>query len=265
MRMKSPLSQEGKMKREKIVRILAFVTLTLLLVIGGDVACNREAEKTVEEEGISATKEGVITFDGTVKVAVGKYVYIPKVQGFDIVVQGPIEVGDTKELIGQVVRGEGKFNPENPSILVANTIELKEAEDVWRNIYTRTEEPVLDDYLDLMTRDEFEVLKDISYDKKDSWEEKERVKVYGRLEEETVKEGEKKKANYKFVVLDGKGKEIGTVLIDSFTDFALYYMNKLRLFDKFWFYITIKDTVDWSIRRSTRELFHADVLFAGLF
>ena len=265
MTMRSLFSQEGKVKTEKIVRILAFVTLALLLVTGGDVACKKEAEEAVEEEGVSATKEGVIAFDGTVKVAVGKYVYIPKVQGFDIVVQGPVEVGDTKELIGQVVRGEGEFDLENPSILVANTIELKEAEDVWRNIYTRTEEPVLDDYLDLKARDEFEVLKDISYDKKNSWEEKEKVKMYGRLEEETIKEGEEKKVNYKFVVLDGKGKEIGTVLIDSFTDFALYYMNKLRLFDKFWFYITIKDTVDWNIRRSTRELFHADVLFAGLF
>ncbi len=265
MTIRGLITQEGKVKMEKIVRVLAFVTLALLLVIGGDMACKKEAEEVAEEEGISATKEGIIEFDGTVKVAVGKYMHIPKVQGFDIVVQGPIEVGDTKELIGQVVRGEGEFSPENPSILVANTIELKEAEGVWRNVYTRTEEPVFDDYLDLKARNEFEVLKDISYDKKNSWEEKKKVKMYGRLEEETVKEGAVEKINYKFVVLDEEGKEIGTVLVDSFTNFALYYMNKLRLFDKFWFYITVKDTVDWSIRRRTRELFHADVLFAGLF
>jgi hypothetical protein len=265
MTIRSLSPQEGIVKMEKIVRVLAFVTLALLLVIGGDVACKKEAEEVAEEEGISATKEGIIEFDGTVKVAVGKYMYIPEVQGFDIVIQGPLEVGDTKELIGQMVRGEGEFSPENPAILIANTLELKEAEGVWRNIYTRTEVPVLDDYLDLKARNEFEILKDISYDKKNSWEGKERVKVYGRLEEETVKEGDVDKINYKFVVLDEEGKEVGTVLVDNITDFALYYMNKLRLFDKFWFYIAIKDTVDWSIRRRTRELFHADVLFAGLF
>jgi hypothetical protein len=134
MTIRSLSPQEGIVKMEKIVRVLAFVTLALLLVIGGDVACKKEAEEVAEEEGISATKEGIIEFDGTVKVAVGKYMYIPEVQGFDIVIQGPLEVGDTKELIGQMVRGEGEFSPENPAILIANTLELKEAEGVWRNI-----------------------------------------------------------------------------------------------------------------------------------
>jgi hypothetical protein len=257
--------QEGKVKVDKIIRILALGTLALLLVLGGGMACKEEAGEPVEEEEVSATKEGIVEFEGTVKVAAGKYIHLPKAQGFDIVVQGSLEVGDTQELVGQVVRGEGEFTPENPSILVANIIELKEAEGVWRNIFTRTEEPVLDDYLDLKARDEFEALKDISYDKKRGWEDKERVKIYGRLEEETVKEGEEEKTNYRVVMLDEEEKEIGTVLVDNINDFAKYYMKKLRLFDKFWFYITIKDTVDWRIRRRTRELFHADILFAGLF
>ena len=49
------------------------------------------------------------------------------------------------------------------------------------------------------------------------------------------------------------------------TDFANYYIHKLRLFDRFWVYLNVKDTVDAKVRRKTRELFHADVLFAGLY
>jgi hypothetical protein len=54
-------------------------------------------------------------------------------------------------------------------------------------------------------------------------------------------------------------------LVDNFTDFGNYYLKKLRLFDKFWFYMNVKETIDWSERRRTREMFHADVVFAGLF
>ncbi|MBU1338330.1 MAG: hypothetical protein KKD56_04595 [Acidobacteria bacterium] len=49
------------------------------------------------------------------------------------------------------------------------------------------------------------------------------------------------------------------------TDFADYYIKKLRLFNEFWCYLNVKETVDWGTRRRTRELFHADLLFAGLF
>lgn len=266
MTLRGLISTEGKVSAEKIIRILALGSLAFALVMGGHLACKKAAEEAVEEEeGLSATKEGIIEFDGKIKVAMGKYMFIPKVRGFDIVVQGALDVGDPQELVDQQVRGEGEFLPENPSILAAKTLEIKEAEGVWRNIFTRTEDVVLDDYLDLRARDEFGVLKDITYDKKQGWEGKEKVKIYGRLEKETVTEGEEEKINYKIIVLDDKGKEIGKILVDKFTDFALYYMKKLRLFDKFWFYITVKETVDWSVRRKTRELFHADVLYAGLF
>jgi hypothetical protein len=67
------------------------------------------------------------------------------------------------------------------------------------------------------------------------------------------------------IVTDEKGKEVGKILVDSTTEFANYYIQKLKLFDKFWFYIDIKETVDAKVRRKTRELFHADVIFAGLY
>lgn len=256
---------ERKAGMAKIIRTLALGTLCFLLVVGLHVACKKAGEEAVEEEAVTATKEGVVNFGGTVKVAVGKYMFIPQVPGFDIVIQGPVEVGETESLVGQEVRGEGEILPENPSVLVADSIEIKEAEGVWRNIFTRTEDVTLDDYLSVKERERFEILKDISYDKKKGWEGKERVKIYGQLEKETVAEGEEEKAVYRITLFDDKGKEIGKILVDGFTDFAMYYMKKLRLFDKFWFYITVKETVDWKTRRRTRELFHADVLFAGLF
>jgi len=70
---------------------------------------------------------------------------------------------------------------------------------------------------------------------------------------------------YKIVVVDEEDQEVGKILVDSISDFAQYYVKKLGLFDYFWFYVTVKDTVEWSDRRNSRDLFHADIQFAGLF
>ena len=94
---------------------------------------------------------------------------------------------------------------------------------------------------------------------------KEKGKIYGSLFKETVTEGEEQKEIYKIVVLNENDQEVGTIIVDNMADSALFYTKKLRLFEKLWFYLTIKDTVAWSIRSQTSELFHADVLFSGLF
>ncbi|MFP4082810.1 MAG: hypothetical protein ACLFVG_08645 [Candidatus Aminicenantes bacterium] len=266
MALRRMISKEGKRKSEEKPLLLALGILAFLLVLGGNFACQK-AEEVAEEEGAVATREGMIEFEGTVKVAVGKYMYIPQVQGFDVVVQGPLETGGTGTLVGKEVRGTGKFSPERPSILVANTIEIKESEGQWRNIFTRSEEQeiVLDDYIGLAERDRFEELKGISYDKKRGWEGKEKVRIYGRLEQQSISEEEEEKKVSTITVLDEEGEEIGKILVDNISDFALYYVKKLSMFDRFWFYITVKETVPWSERRRTRELFHADVHFAGLY
>jgi len=259
-------SSEGKSKQEKIIRTLSFSLLAFLLVIGGSISCKKKAgeEMALGEEGQLA-KEGIIQFEGVVHVGVGKYLFIPEASGFDIIVQGPIESGDVGTLVGKQIKGNGAFSPERPSILIANDIEVKESGRSWQNIFTRTEELVIDDYLDLEARDEFQILKNLAYDKKEGWEGKERAKIYGKLETETVTEGEEEKENFWIVVLDAKDNEVGKIIVDNFTDFSQYYIKKLRFFDKLWFYITIKDTVEWGVRRRTGELFHADVLFNGLF
>lgn len=264
MALKRLISTEREIKLEKIFRILTLSVLVFLLILGGNLACKKKVEKAVEE-ATTTTKEGIVEFEGVVKVAVGKYIFIPKLQGFDILVQGPLESGDTQTLIDKEVRGQGEFSPENPSLLAANSIEVKESKGEWRNVFTRSEEVVLGDFLDLKARDEFEVLKNLSYDKKEGWEGKEKVKIYGELEKKKVGQGEEQKEISDIVLFDEKGKETGIIIVDNFTDFALYYVKKLRLFNKFWFYIAVKDTVDWKIRRKTKELFHADVLFAGLY
>ncbi|HQH46622.1 MAG TPA: hypothetical protein PLQ86_11710, partial [Candidatus Aminicenantes bacterium] len=61
------------------------------------------------------------------------------------------------------------------------------------------------------------------------------------------------------------GKEVGKVIVDSKSTFAEFYAGKLKLFDKVWFYLNIKDSVDKALRAKSKEMFHADVVFIGLY
>jgi hypothetical protein len=259
------ISTQGKSKPEKAAQILGLSIFAFLFVAVGNIACQKEAvEEVVQEEESTGIKEGVNEFEGTVKVGKGKYLFIPEIEGFDVIVQGQIGSGDLSTLVDKEVRVEGIFAADKPSIFVAQSIEVKEEEE-WKTVFTKTEEFVFDDYMSQNERDEFQILSDLSYDKKESWEGKEKGKIRGRLEKETVTEGEEQKDIYRIIVLDDQDLELAKIAVDSISDFALYYMNKLRLFDSFWFYITIKDTVDWSIRRRTLEMFQADVLFCGIY
>ncbi|MCD6517849.1 MAG: hypothetical protein J7L72_10615 [Candidatus Aminicenantes bacterium] len=244
-----------KTKGNKISWLLCAAFLVCAVVIGTTVACG-PAEKDTSK--IEADKKGVVEFEGIAEVAVGKYVFIPEAGGFDIVVQGNLENEGIYALEGKQVRGKGTINKENPSVLIAETLEIKDESENWRNIFTRTDEAVLDDYVNLDQREEFSFLEGLAYNKKDAWEGKEKAKIYGEYSE-----GEEGK---KITVYNQDGNEkIGSVIVDNISDFALFYMKKLRLFDKFYFYVEIKDTVDWSIRSRTKEMFHADVVFIGLF
>jgi hypothetical protein len=239
----------------KISRVLGLLLLVCLLV-AGPVAC-KKAEEGTEEEGL-AVKEGVIEFEGEVKVTEGKYIYLPKVRGFDLVVQGDLTSGALTDLVGKVIKGHGSFLPETPSVLVVDEIQLKNEAGEFDVVFTRVEDPVLDDYLDMTARDGFETLKDMAYNKAEGWEGKEKAKVYGQLQ--TEEDGADK-----ILITDDRGREVGAILVDNMSDFARYYIKKLSLFNQFWFYMNVGETVDWSSRRRSRELFHADVLFAGLY
>jgi hypothetical protein len=134
---------------------------------------------------------------------------------------------------------------------------MKDASGSFRNVFTRTQDLVLDDYLDLQTRDGFQELRITNALKNEEWEGKGKGRIYGKIRKDTTPAT--------ILLTDEKNKEVGKIIIDKFTDYANYYMNKLRLFDKFWFYLDIKDTVDKKVRTKSRELFHADIIFCGLY
>lgn len=245
-------------KLKKTSRFLGIAGLACLLAVLGNFACTSAEEGAVSEEesGLVVT-EGIMEFEGTAKVSFGRFLYVPEAQGFDIVVQGPLTSGDLSTLLGKEIRGEGEFSPDIPSILVANAVEVKDETGEWINVFTKTEDVVLDDYMDLQAREVFPTIADLAYNKNEGWQDLENVKVQGQLEETD--------GVYKIAVFNDKDQQVGNILVDSITDFAQYYVKKLGLFDRFWFYVTIKDTVPWNVRRTSRDLFHADVLFAGLF
>lgn len=256
---------EWKKKLRLVCRVVGLCLLVILFMTAGNISCKKEAEEEAVGEEVTVIKEGMNEFQGVVKVGVGKYFFIPGAKGIDMILQGETETGDASTLVDKEVRVRGEFSSENPSILVADSIDVKEGDSDWRNIFVRTEEAVLDDYVDSKAREEFEELKDVEYSKKESWEGKGKVKIYGKLEKTTITEGEEEKDVNHIIILDEKEKEVGKVIVDNISDYTQYYLKKLRLFDNFWFYVALKDTVEWRTRRRTRELFHADVVFAGLF
>jgi hypothetical protein len=211
----------------------------------------------------TAAAPAIREVEGTVKVVVGKYIYIPEAQGLDIIVAGNVE-GGLNNLVGKEVKVKATVLPDKSNLILADSIDLKEGTN-YRNIYTRSGEPDLSTYFDQRTRDNYVALDITSINKPEEWEGKTKVKVYGKLEKVKVKEGTSEKEVTDIVILDKKGKEIARVIADNITDYAEFYMKKLRLFDKFWFYLNVKEQVDKKVRAKTKELFHADVVFCGLF
>jgi hypothetical protein len=233
---------------------LGIMFLAFFLVMS-TVSCG-QAEESMEEESLTVA-EGVIGFEGTVKVAVGRYIFIPEARGFDIIVQGDFE-GGTEGLVGKEVKGEGEYSPDKPSILIANTVDVKDASGEWMTVFTRSGDVVTAEWMTQQGRDEvFPALVDLAYNKNEGWEGNEKAKVYGKLEQD--------EDVVRIVVLNDKNAEIGRIIVDNMDDLADFYVKKLHLFDKFWFYMDVKETIEWRTRRRSRELFHADVLFAGLY
>jgi hypothetical protein len=259
------VSVKGNYEFKKISWILTVSLFALFFVLAGTVACKKKAAETQtpEQQG-QVIKQGANEFEGVAKVTQGKYLYVPAAQGLDIVAQGQFSSGDLSALAGKEVKVKGQISPQIPSIFLAETIEVKEGV-LWKNVFTKSGEPVLEDYLDPKDRDAFVTLKDLSVDKADGWEGKGKAKIYGKLVKTTVTEGGAQKEMTYISLFDDKGKETGRIIIDRFTDYAQYYIKKLRLFDKFWFYFNIKESVDAKTRRKTKELFHAEVVFTGLF
>jgi hypothetical protein len=233
------------------------LSLGLVFALAGTTACQKKAAETAAAQAQKPSNE----FEGTVKSALGKYLYLPTAQGFDIVLQG----FNAASLIGKDIRVKGELLADKPSIFRADTVDVKDASGAFSNVFTRTQDLTIEDFIDVKAREAYPVLAITGVNKPEEWENKGKGKVYGKLEEATVKEGGLDKAITYIVLADDKGKEIGRIIVDKVSEFSQYYLKKLRLFDKFWFYLNVKDSVDKKVRAKTKELFHADVLFAGLF
>jgi hypothetical protein len=230
-----------------------FLSLAVLVALGGAVACQKKAAEGQAAEVQMAVNE----FDGTVRAALGRYMYLSTAQGFDIVLPGL----DAATLVGKNVKIKGNLLTDHPPIFLADSVELKDASGAASSVYTRSQEFQADDFIEFKAREAVPTLAITGVTKPEEWEGKGQVKIYGKIQKATVAD---KEVTY-IILSDDKGKESAKIIVDSFTNYASYYLDKLRLFDKFWFYLNVKDSVDKKIRPKTKEIFHADVVGIGLF
>jgi hypothetical protein len=220
--------------------VISFVLVLGLITLGSTVFAQ-------QPQGQPTTKD----FEGTVKAALGKYLYLPETKGLDIIVAGNVE-GGVESLVGKEVRVKTSVLPDKSNLLLAESMEIKEG-GAYRLIYTRSGEPDFSDYLDQHVRDEYAALNITDLKKPEDWAGKTKIKVYGQLVDSSI------------VITDKKGKEIAKIVVDKMTDYARFYMKKLRLFDKFWFYVNVKEQMDKKTMAKTKEIMKGDVVFCGLF
>lgn len=222
---------------------LLILSLAVLTAVFGAVACQKKAETPAAE-----VVKVVTEFEGTVRAALGRYMYLSTAQGFDIVLPG----FDAATLLGKTVKVKGNLLLDHPPIFLADSVETGPGQTV----YTRSQEFQADDFVEMKAREAVPALAISGFAKPEEWEGKGEGKVYGSLQKGDVNA---------IVLSDDKGKEMARIIIDSVSTYSNYYIQKLRLFDKFWFYLKIKDSVDKKIRPRTKEIFHADVVGAGLY
>lgn len=209
------------------------------------------------------TQSQVKEFTGVVKVAVGHYLYIPQAQGLDIYVAGEV-TGGLENLVGKEVRVKASPIEDKPNLILAESIEIKEG-TVYNEIYTLSSEPDFKGYLNPRDREAYEALNITSINKPEEWEGKTKVKVYGKLKTSTVKDKGQENEVTHIILTDKKGKEIARVIVNNISDYANFYLKKLRLFDRFWFYLDVTGQVDKKVRVKTREIFSGELVFCGLF
>ncbi len=246
-------------------RFLVLVLATGLMLFG-TLACSGEKAATegapAGEEGAApvsqemSIKEGVNEISGTVKSALGKYFYISQMPGFDLAAVGSF---DAATLVDKDVKVKAEFHRDRPSLLLAQTIEIKGEAGALTSAFTAATPAVPEDFFEQKARAEHAELKIPNITKAADWEGKGKVKVSGKYLPATDKTAAA------ISVLDDKGKETAKILVDSMSEYANFYLKKLRLFDTFYFYLTVKESVPARERAKAKEVFHADVVFAGLY
>jgi hypothetical protein len=253
-------------RKSRFAAVLGVGILSFLLILSAGVACKKtsnpgEAKAVAPEKAkeVNAVKEGVNEIAGTVKSALGKYFYIGQLPGFDILADGAIEGGDASTLLGKDVKVKAAFNREKPSLLIAQSIEIKESETQFKSVFSKADAVAPADFFLQKDRADYAEIKITGIAKSADWEGKGKGKVSGKL---IVGADGKPTA---ISVLYDKGKETARIIVDSISDYAAYYLKKLRLFDTTWFYFNIKDSVDPKLRAKAKEVFHAEIVFIGLY
>lgn len=222
---------------------ILILSLAVLAGLGGSIACQKQAETAATE-----AETGVHEYTGEVKAALGRYMYLSTAQGFDIVLPG----FDAASLVGQTIKVKGKLLVEHPSIFLADSVES----GAGQAIYTRSQDFQTEDFIETKAREGVPALAISGATKPEEWENKGQVKVYGKLQKGAVNT---------IVISDDRGRDLAKIIVDSFSTYASYYIQKLRLFEEFWFYLNVKDTVEARTRTRTKEIFHADVVSVGLY
>jgi hypothetical protein len=244
--------------------LIALSALAILALICGSIACKKAEDPAVKQQAEKAKEgstlsEGVNEIAGTVKSALGKYFYVSQLPGYDIVAAGAIEGGDATSLLGKDVRAKVVFNRQAPGFLVAQSIEIKESETQFKSVFTGTETNLPADTFAQSARADYPALTLTNIAKSADWEGKGKGRVRGKLVPGAGGQGQA------ISVLSAENKELGKVIVDSMSEYASYYVKKLRLFDTYWFYLNIKDSVAANARAKNKEMFHADVVFTGLY
>ncbi len=221
---------------------ILILSLAVLAAFSGTVACQKKGESPAAQVVKTVTE-----FEGTVRAALGRYMYLSTAQGFDIVLPG----FDAATLLGKTIKVKGNLLVDHPPVFLADTVETG-----GQTVYTRAQDFQAEDFIEMKVREAVPALTITGVSKPEEWEGKGEGKVYGTLQ----------KGDVNLIVLsDDKGKELAKIVVDSLSTYTNYYIQKLRLFDKFWFYLKIKDSVDAKTRLRTKEIFHADVFGAGLY
>ncbi len=222
---------------------ILILSLAVLVALAGTVACQKKAETPAAEVQTTVTE-----FEGAVRAALGRYMYLSTASGFDIVLPG----FDAATLAGKTVKVKGNLLLDHPPVFLADSVETSPGVSV----YTRNQEFQAEDFIEMKVREAVPALKITGVAKAEEWEGKGTAKVYGKLVKGDV--------NY-IVLADEKGKDMAKIIVDSVSTYSNYYIQKLRLFDEFWFYLNVKDSVDAKTRTRSKEIFHADVVGVGLY
>ncbi len=222
--------------------LLVLGTISLVFV---STACKKEAAPVAQKQEVQKPQN---MYEGTVKMAVGKYLYLPTAQGMDMVAEG----FDATSVLGKEVRVNGEVIPDKPWIFRADVIEVKQGGS-YSKVFTRSAEPNISEVMDLNARAAYQGLLITGVKDASEWEGKGKAKAYGRLQGSTI------------LLTAESGAEVGKIVVDNMNNFAKYYMTKLHLFEKAWFYFNVKNSVDAATRTKSKELFHADVVYVALY